>query len=117
MRGKRYEEFLKATAGELLAEVLYFEENVSGEFNCRHDGPFTLKAERRMLTRRIKEYRQKREALAALRKQIAQPVMYAETDIGASERCPNCYEDIESKEWHYKYCPLCGQRLEWGTEK
>lgn len=91
-------------------------EGVSGEFETRHDGPFTLKAERRMLTRNIKEYRQKIEALTALKKQIALPAIHVNTAGETREYCYNCGEDLEGKEWNYEYGPYCGQRLEWGDD-
>lgn len=117
MRKERYDKLLSETTAELFTKVHYMNEGVSGEFETRHDGPFTLKAVRRGMKRSIKEYRKQCAALLALKKQIAQPVMYRETARETKEYCPNCYEEFEDKEWHYEYCPCCGQRLEWSDKK
>lgn len=117
MRKERYDKFLCETTAELFTKVHYMREGVSGEFENRHDGPFTLKAVRRGMKRSIKEYRQQCAALIALKKQIALPAIHVNAAGETREYCYNCGEDLENKEWHYEYCPYCGQRLEWSDEK
>lgn len=117
MRSERYDKFLNETTAELFTRVHCMRRGVSGEFEARHDGPFTLKAERRYMKRAVKEYREQCATLVALKKQIAQPVEYKDTARETKEYCPNCYEDFEGKEWHYEYCPNCGQRLKWSDKE
>lgn len=119
MRKERYDKFIGEIAAELFTRVHSTREYISGMFESRHDGPLilTLKSLRRCLKRNIKEYRQQCAVLVALKKQIAQPVIYKDTARETKEFCPNCYEDFEGKEWHYEYCPSCGQKLKWEKNK
>lgn len=117
MRKERYEKLLGNTATELFDGVRYRSAFIRTNFLSRHDGPFTLKAARRCMKRSVKKYRQQCAVLIALEKQMAKPIMYIDTPKETKERCLNCGEDLTDKEWHYDYCPYCGQRLDWGDEK
>ena len=105
----KIESFLIDIVYELTGEVFTLKTTIEDEFkNWRHDGPFTIKGERRYLKGTIAEYRKKRAALAALTKQLPQPVK--------AEVCTKCGYDLREAEWKFNYCPKCGYKLDWGEE-
>lgn len=114
MRAERYSKFLETMLGELTVEVYEEHDEIGRKFAIRHDdGPLTFKAYRRSIKKTIEGYRQKCAALVALKKQEAKFVQYRDTAKETKEYCPNCCEDFEYKEWHYNFCPECGQKLWW----
>ena len=52
----------------------------------------------------------------AVKKRIAKNVVKMKGKR-THEYCPCCDDELDYAEWHYKFCPNCGQKLLWDDEK
>ena len=108
MKNARYEQFLKSAVAKLFRENRSLEKMISETFANRHGWDSTK--DRRMLVKVvIADYRRKNEAMLAIGKRRAKQVRYSGTGV----YCDCCHSELSRYGRKLKYCPECGQKLEW----